>query len=864
MRSQRAKKKDRSTRAVGTPQRRPLLTPGREFVAALLLLVIAISVLYPEIVFENKVMHSPDAEAATSVAAPIREAMQQGERYPLWNPFLFAGMPSYESLAYTPYVYPVSVITDLLVRVLHFPGQTWLLFHVLLLGLGVYLLLREWGVPFLIAAGAGILMMWMPNYVAIGAHGHGSQANAIAYMPFVLLVWDRVWRGKDVVFNFSALVILLGLQLLRAHLQICYYTFALLGLHLIFFASFKVRDAFRGGPDLSKSPVYRVVQKMISNGDSEEPGSRARRGALLDVGVAVALLTLAVVGALLISAVLYLPVRDYAPFSIRGASEGGLEYDYATSWSLHPSEMLTFVLAFSSGFGKAFYHGHMPFTDYPNYLGIFLVGFALAAGFLVRTRLVAFLVVVVVVTTLVSFGKYFSILYDPLFRWMPYFDKFRVPVMILIVQQLAFVLLFALGLSRTLEFERNRGKRLTLWGIAGAIALVVIVLLSKEHWTTGYAQSIAPEFQNVRSPQQQVQIAQFVGGLYYRDLVKFSLLLLAGVLLLSLYFRGWVVGRVVIAVTLAMAIGDIYSVNRHILHPEKLFRSDQLRVIHDRSEREKIFAPDDVVDFLRSDEGYFRIFPIFHPQVQLFRDFRSNRYMNFGIASIGGYHAAKLSAYQEFVDVLDAAISSGDLQLLNILNVRYIVASNPFPENPAIEEVWRGTDHQGTGKVIYRNKDDLGRIYFVDTYRVAPDGEALEALASGGIDLSSIVLLDHAPEIEPVSSEGARAMIREYGLGEIKIGVELPAPTIMVLSEVYYPRWKLEVDGRPWKIHRANYILRAVSLPEGSHELVFAYDSSLLKSSLIISVVTFSLAILLLIASGLTQIRSRWKCKHSS
>ena len=92
------------------------------------------------------------------------------------------------------------------------------------------------------------------------------------------------------------------------------------------------------------------------------------------------------------SAVLYLPVSDYAKHSIRGASlEGGLDYSYATMWSLHPSEMLTFVVPYSFGFGKELYLGHMSFTDYPNYLGVIVAGFALVAVFAVRGRWVLFL-----------------------------------------------------------------------------------------------------------------------------------------------------------------------------------------------------------------------------------------------------------------------------------------------------------------------------------------------------------------------------------------------------------------------------------------------------------------------------------------
>ena len=90
---------------------------------------------------------------------------------------------------------------------------------------------------------------------------------------------------------------------------------------------------------------------------------------------------------LLVSLVLYLPIHEYAQYSIRGASSsGGLDYNYATSWSLHPQEALTFIVPFAFGFGKDIYFGSMPFTDYPNYLGVVVVFFAIFGLVRVRTH----------------------------------------------------------------------------------------------------------------------------------------------------------------------------------------------------------------------------------------------------------------------------------------------------------------------------------------------------------------------------------------------------------------------------------------------------------------------------------------------
>ncbi|UCH84414.1 MAG: hypothetical protein JSW50_01620, partial [Candidatus Latescibacterota bacterium] len=239
------------------------LSGRSRLLVSVVILIVAVCLLYPELVFQNKVFFASDIEAAASFATPVKKEMQEMGGYPLWNPYLFSGMPSYASLSYTPYVYPVNLVAGWLARYLHFPNSTWLLLHVFLVGLGVYLLLVDRGVHFLIAAGAGILMMWMPNHVAVGANGHGSQMSAVAFMPFALLFWDRIWRGKSLAINASALVIVLGLQLLRAHIQISYYTFALIGLHFLFFGVLKIRQGLTGHGDPEYPTVIGFFRRVL-------------------------------------------------------------------------------------------------------------------------------------------------------------------------------------------------------------------------------------------------------------------------------------------------------------------------------------------------------------------------------------------------------------------------------------------------------------------------------------------------------------------------------------------------------------------------------------------------------------------------
>ena len=543
---------------------RPRITDSRlrfELLVATIVMMVGVAVLYPQVVFQDHVFFGGDSQAAASFASVGREALDH-DVYPVWNPYLFSGMPSFGSLSYTPGVYPVSYLIEVLKKVLFLPRYTWLFFHTWLMGMAIYLLLRQRRVHWVAAMGAGVLMMWMPNLVAVGAHGHGSQAVASAYLPLALLLWDRIWRGKSALANGCGLALVLGFSMLRGHLQISYYTYMFIGLHLLFFGVARLIDGFKGRVPEAGVVPNRWFQRITRGGKRYTGGA-----ALAEVGWAVAVLALVVVASLMMSSALYGPVQDYAQYSIRGASgSGGLDYGYATSWSLHPVESLTFLVPYALGFGKDLYYGWMPFTDYPNYFGIVLFIMAVAALVLVRTRFVMFLAFTVLVTTLVAFGKFLPVLYDPLFKFMPYFNKFRVPVMILIVQQVAMVVLFGIGLDAVLRVDGNRGKRFAVQGLAAAFLVFMIVVLSQGFWSRDFAESISSRVRGAASAEQQLMVAKVAGTYLRNDLMRFATLLASVFVVLFLYFSNRRMPAAAAAILLVLlGLVDFYVVDRNIL-----------------------------------------------------------------------------------------------------------------------------------------------------------------------------------------------------------------------------------------------------------------------------------------------------------
>ncbi len=132
-------------------------------------------------------------------------------------------------------------------------------------------------------------------------------------------------------------------------------------------------------------------------------------------------------------------------------------YEYATNWSFSPGEVLTWIVPSYYGFGKSVYNGpltqnrdvevntyfgQMPFVDVAMYMGV-IVFFLAILSMVVNWKdpFVRYLTILAAIATLISFGRTFPLFYDLMFHYFPFFDKFRVPSMILVLVQLSFPIL---------------------------------------------------------------------------------------------------------------------------------------------------------------------------------------------------------------------------------------------------------------------------------------------------------------------------------------------------------------------------------------------------------------------------------------
>lgn len=821
------KKRKKSQTETGRPgiDARQLVARRPTLVAAGLYLLLAAVFFFP-VIFGGRTYLSPDLQSASALTAPLWDALWQDGTFPLWSPYIFCGMPSFASLMFNPFAYMPGVVILGLSKVLPFSSVNYWL-HFAFAGLGVFLFVRRKGGSFLPALLGGLAFMFTPYLVSMLAFGHGSQMMTAAYIPWALWAADRLlekvsWR------NLGLLALILGFQLQRGHVQIAYYTLMLVGLYVLYNAI-----AF-----LLKKEYRRLLHFV---------------GAFAGAGV--------LAGAL--AALLFLPLREYTPYSIRGApsvfeqqthtEDTGVGFDYATQWSFSPGEMMTFLIPSFYGFGGQTYWGTMPFTDYPNYMGILVLGLAITALVVHLRRgapqrpVVGFLGLAILLALLLSFGHHFAVFYKLFYNFFPYFNKFRVPVMILILVQCSVAILAGLGLETILrrftqtnpaargESERRQQIARKL-GIAAAVVIGIAVVATLAQ---------GPLFDVIRGlyPDQypervQMQLDTMRFDMFLKDLWTVALVLGVGLVVLALGSRRAGMGMSAAAGIICLAtLADLWLVDTKI---GQTFPQQQ---------QENYLQPDEITRILEADASLFRIYPTG-------RLFGELRWSGQGFHSVGGYHAAKPRLYQDFIegtDLQSRLAGTGRQHIADMLNAKYVFTLSPLPDTAwTLVQRFRLGGAESTNILhIYQNPTVLPRAYLVGTYEVESDPMvALNRIKAGpdqGFDPHQQVLLTESPEIVPEPDTTAAATVTRYDLHNVEISTRSAKPQLLVLSDNYYPPgWQAYVDGESVKTYRANYAFRAVCVPAGEHEVAFRYQSRTFHAGLWTSLLALALAVGLL------------------
>ena len=366
---------------------------------------------YPVIFYDN-IFGSGDTLNPYSVNHILDIYKSKIGHWPLWQPWIFSGMPTMEAFTYINELYfPTRLMIGIGISDLNIQ-----LIHLVFSGIGMYLLLEQFKIDRLISFSIGLLWILNPYLITMIVFGHGSQMMTAAYIPWVLYGVNRL-KDSISIESLALLSLLIGFQLQRGHVQIAYYSCMLIGAYFLY-------SFIRKKHNKNKYLLYFIISCGLG---------------------------------FLLASHIYYPSLDYLDSSIR--SGGNNHYQYATNWSMHPKELLTYLFPYYYGFGGSSYSGYMPFTDYPNYVGFFIVFSALFSFIKLNTQKI-FFISILLLSIFLSFGKYFNILYDFFYSFFPYFSNFRVPSMILIISNFTLYILAAFGLkdiiSRILNIDRFR------------------------------------------------------------------------------------------------------------------------------------------------------------------------------------------------------------------------------------------------------------------------------------------------------------------------------------------------------------------------------------------------------------------------
>lgn len=701
-------------------------------------------------------------------AATLRETGS----FPLWNPYLFGGMP-YVAAMHGDIFYPTFLLRMVLPTD---AAMTWgMILHLMLAGVAAYAFLRAIGVGFHAALVGGVAYMMSGQVASLVSPGHDGKLFVSALFPVTLLV--LTWGIRDArQWAWGVLALIVGLGVLSPHPQLLQYL-------LLASGAWALMLAFGGAGESTPSTRTALTRLAFALG--------------------------AVVLGMTIGAVQYLPVREYVDWSPRA---GGRDYTYATSFSMPIEELLNTYLPQFTGILES-YWGRNAIHFHSEYLGagvLFLAALAFGVSAVpARRRLLWFWAGVLVVSTLWALGGN-TPFYRLVYAIVPGTTYFRAPSTIFFVTTFAVAVLAAFGTERVLAGQVSRRWCFAALGVGGGLALLASV-----GGLTQIAMSIAV-------PQQldrvDLNTPELVAGAWRSFLFLGATVLvvwLLGTRRLSATLAGWVLAGVTVA--------DLWSVERlyfRFSEPASALYASDPAIEHVKRETQpvRVIATAITEDYAYHDPNLF-----------------GDGLMAHGIRVATGYHGNELGRYQLLGAKDEGWRQLGNPAFWGLTNVKYFYTNiDSLPVPGARRVVGPVRNAAGTTVSLFELPGEHPFAWVAPVIAKYPDASIVDATRAPTFPYRSVALIDTASSTpaatitslpEPLA---IKATATSYAPGRFALELDAPAPegSALVVSENYYPGWQATVDGRPAKAERANLSLMAVALPAGARKVEFTFDSA--------------------------------------
>jgi len=828
-------------------QLKPILN---ELLMVALMAAVALAFMSPSL--QGKRINQNDIMNARNMAQELENFEKQTGEYSAWTNSSFGGMPSYQIKS--P---PSGNIFKSFFRILKVWLPSYSVAILWICMLGFYFLLRVMKLNRWLALAGAIAFGMGSHHLQLIAVGHVSKIYAIGYLAPVIAGMLLVFKRKY-IWGALLTAVGMGIQISTNHVQVTYYLGMMILLYLAIELVFAVREKYFGhfvkaGLLLFAALVLAVIPNMtliLTTAEYTQETTRGKNVLAESSGAG---------------------AQDEAK---RGKS--GLDLDYITAWSYGIGETMNLFIpnlyggasATDLGQNSQFYDelrkrgntnarelvkrsptywASASGTAGPHYVGAIIVFLAILGLFLVKGSKKWWLLLVIILSFTLAWGRNFMAMTEFFVNNIPLYAKFRDTTNALIIAQFALPLLAFLGIREWFSDETDSKARLKklyyATGIAGGIALLYLAF-----------PTIAGSFV---SPNDANYQETWVGAALQTDRIDLArkdsfrtlvfVILTAGLLWASLKTK---VKREYLFMGLALLVlVDHWGTGKRYLNEDNFLSK------RNTTAQESPRPADQAI--LNDQSLSYRVLDL---SENPFTSSTASRFHK----SLGGYHGAKLGRYQDLVErhlfgeiqpfseALQAPtmekinLAFAGMNCFNMLNAKYFIVS------PTV------------GPLL--NPSALGNAWFVNEVITVPDaGEEILMLGTFNPSTTAIVHQEFSPQLSqfasPFSPDSTpdRIELTEYKPNYLKYQSESTDQRLAVFSEIWYPHgWEASIDGEPAEYFRANYVLRALVVPAGTHTIEFRFDPKSLKTGFSASMAGSVLILLLLgLAAGREVLRKR-------
>ena len=817
-----------------------------DVLAVLLFAVLAFTYFFPADI-EGRILYRHDASAGRGAGQEGIEYLQKTGERSRWTNALFGGMPTYQMA-------PSYGSTNLLTKAvdayhLWLPENVWFVFAYLL---GFYILLRAFDFRQHLAALGSIIWAFSTYFLIIIAAGHIWKVWALAYLPPMIAGLVLAYKGRY-LWGLLLTAIFTAFEINANHVQMTYYYLFII--------------------------LFLVIAWLVEAIQQKQLVRFVKATAVCIAGAAI--------GVCINLSNLY-HTWQYSQESMRGKSElvkknsenqtsSGLERDYITQWSYGIDETWTLLVPNTKGGAsmpltqseKAMekadndflpiyqqlgqYWGEQPGTSGPVYVGAFVMMLFILGLFIVKGPVKWALLAATILSILLSWGRNFMGFTDFFLDYVPMYAKFRTVASILVIAEFTIPLLAMLALKKLLDEPELMKPRMKYIGISflltGGIALLFSLMPSlffDSFISSGELRAIQT------LPAEYIQpltanLTEMRQAVFTADCLRSFYIILAGTGILLAVVYGKLKKEYAVGIILVLCLVDLWTVNKRYLNDEMFVPKEEREAPQAKTQTDELILRDEGLDYR-----------VLNLASNTFNENETSYYHK----SIGGYHAAKLRRYQEMIEAyinpeiqrLFGAVSEaeGDMTkvngdsicpVLNMLNTKYFI----FPL-------------QGGQTVPIQNPYVYGNAWFVDQITYV-DNANKEIEAVGKIDLRHQAVADVKFKTQlgeaAVQDTASIVKITSYEPNRLTYDVNSGKGGVLVFSEIYYPGWTATIDGEAVELGRVNYILRAIHIQPGQHQVELAFFPKSVDMTETIAYIAFVLLLLILIFVVVSQFRQR-------